>query len=91
MAKLSVAEELVAAIKAAANEAREQPSRTVAEAFYDGERALVRQFEREWIIEKLAALIRQHRARLPKPPKCFYSAFGCLPGFSFQPAREQGC
>ncbi len=64
MAKLTVVEEFDVAIKLAAKEAEKAPSRQVAETFYDSEPKFIEYFSKEWIVEKLAALVRKHRFKI---------------------------
>jgi hypothetical protein len=63
MAKLTLAEELDAAIRMAAREADSSFSNwQIAEKLYDSQPELMAQFTRDWVIEKLASLLRGHRA-----------------------------
>jgi len=64
MARLTVEEQLDVAIKDAALYGDpDASSRRVAEDLYEREEALIEHFAREWVIEKLAGLIRLRRTK----------------------------
>jgi hypothetical protein len=69
MSKLSLAERLDVAISTAAENAEAGlSSRQVAITLYQDERELIADFADQWIIEKLAGLIRARRARVRQNP-----------------------
>ena len=85
--KLTALEELSAAIRTAAKEALPNvASRQAAEEFYATHSGQIEPFVREWAIEKLASLIRWHRAKLSRDSKPQY-AFEKLLGFKRLPQR----
>lgn len=65
MPKLTPLQELDAAIRAAATDAEPRdPSRQIAEVFYEEHRELIASVADEWVLEKLTLLIGKHRARM---------------------------
>jgi hypothetical protein len=79
MPKLTIAEEFDIALKLAAKDAGSVPSRQAAEDFYGSERKLVEAFAKEWVIEKLAALIRLRRAKERREQDRQFSLVGFTP------------
>ena len=63
MPELNLLEDLASAIALVARETPIEPSRKVAEKFYEDEPELVQHFAREWIVATLAALIRRRRLK----------------------------
>jgi hypothetical protein len=85
MAKLTTAEQLADAIRAAARDAEATaPSMAVAEDLYETHTSLVDQFARNWVLEKIAYLIRKQRskARRAANPQMFLD-----PSFEKLPLR----
>jgi len=80
MPKLSPAEELDSAIRAAARDAdRKASSRQVAEELYASDAVLIEHVSREWILEKLTAVIAKHRLaerRANDPQMLLDASFG---------------
>lgn len=85
MAKLTTLEEFQAAIRTAGHEADPKAtSRSVAAEFLDGQPELVRPFEREWVLAKLASLIGKHRLKIRRDADAQYKL-----GFSHIPRKIQ--
>lgn len=81
MPELQLAEEFQAALRLAADDADVEgmTSREAAERFYRSDRKLTAPFREEWIVEKLTALFRDHRARKRREQDRQYQLVGFRP------------
>lgn len=79
MAKLTIAEELDLSIRQISAEFQGRPSREAAEHCYESEPDLIGAFEKEWVIEKIAALIRERRRIENRAKDRQYSLVGFRP------------
>jgi hypothetical protein len=90
MPRLTIAEELESAIRVAAKEAGNFPSRQIAVELYRSDRKLMEAFAEEWGIEKLTGLIRFRRSkdRREENPQLFLLGFKPPPKVNLKNGKQ---